>query len=840
MASDFRYINNDSATIADASGEFFRSISGSIRASTEANAQTDIMASYTGQNLFAYCSAFSGTGTTTLKSRIDGADGSLTVTISATGIFEDTSNSDALVDTDLYNLIFTKTGGKHGDSVTITLSGLSLSHASDDLPILIATANTSALSLASEKRWPVDGQLDSNTTEANRQRTFRAAATLSNFRVYVSSFTSGSPVLKTRINGADGGQSVSPTATGSFEDTVNTDTIVAGDEVNTGVTTIGTASTALIQLKSASTALQHMSTVANGIAIDLILYTGLSGDLVADVTVEANTQMTMRTTNVLKNLFVYVSAYTLDAAPTVGLRINGATSFSVAPSATGITEDTSSSVTLLVTDEANYIMDTNAASSGSITLQIISIEETQPGGGTITPITPSGSITPTGALVKRVDKVVSGNITPTGALTKRVDTSYTGATTPVGALAHRVDKILVGETTPTGALLNGYIAGLIVVGATTPTGTLVHRVDKVLSGSITPTSSLTKEVQISYTGSITPIGALVKLVNKIISGAITPTGALVNSFLAQVLTTGSSTPVGTLVNEVQKVFVGSVTPTGTLVKLVNKIISGSIAPTGALVKEVQKFISGSITPVGVLVNSYLAQLLITASTTPIGSLVNEVQKFLSGATTPTGTLVKVVQKFISGSITPTGSLTKQVQKFLSGVITPTSTLVIAISKTFSGSITPSGSLTKQVSNSQTGSITPTGALSQQPQKSVAGSIVPTGALVHRVDKVIAGSFTPSGDLSKDILATYSGSITPTSALRKEILKYTTGSIAPSGTLSNTYIPGTPLVAAALPTMQYIDPLTLPIREDHEIEVTTQNIQYTAEVNDVTPDSNVSY
>ena len=72
-----------------------------------------------------------------------------------------------------------------------------------------------------------------STTEAGAQVTYRSAGTLSllYFRVYENS--RGSSTFGTRVNGVNGNQSVSigASTTGEFEDTVNTDSIVAGDEV---------------------------------------------------------------------------------------------------------------------------------------------------------------------------------------------------------------------------------------------------------------------------------------------------------------------------------------------------------------------------------------------------------------------------------------------------------------------------------------------------------------------------------------------------------------------------------------------------------------------------------
>src|SRR3989344_6927696 len=85
-----------------------------------------------------------------------------------------------------------------------------------------------------------------DATEARTQITYRTAGTLSNLWVYVNTNNlNGSTTIITRKNGENGAQSVSfaSSTTGTAEDTTNSDTIAAGDEVNYQYVTGGTTGT---------------------------------------------------------------------------------------------------------------------------------------------------------------------------------------------------------------------------------------------------------------------------------------------------------------------------------------------------------------------------------------------------------------------------------------------------------------------------------------------------------------------------------------------------------------------------------------------------------------------
>ena len=348
---------------------------------TEAAAQTLIRDSYTWANFFVRVTANATTATTTVRNRVNSADGAMSVSIGsgATGVFEDTTNSNALVTGDLISI---QSLSGAGGTITYSVFGSTLQHASANVPILQCSRRTS-IAESLTRYVCLSGAFVASATEANAQYTFRVASTLSRFRVYVSSnANTATTTCRTRLNAANGAQSVSVagSSTGSFEDTTNTDTVVAGDEVNFQVITgagTGAFVLSLMQVLSTSIGRQVAATFVTGVAFSADSYLVAEAYIGGNAT-ESASQKTARSSFTAKNMFVYVSANTTTAAD-VYLRKNGANSaltVSVASGTTGVFEDTTNSVDFVAADTYNWFVD--ITSGTSITFTIIGFELAQP------------------------------------------------------------------------------------------------------------------------------------------------------------------------------------------------------------------------------------------------------------------------------------------------------------------------------------------------------------------------------------------------------------------------------------------------------------------------------
>ena len=381
MAVAFRYVHQAELSLGASNATHNMAPRGHDGAAntTEANAQSLIRQSYTAKNLYCYVTTYTGTISTVLTGRDSGANGALTLTPTFVGVWEDTTNTMTLATGDLFNTQMVATGIGHGEAFAMSTVALTLEHVSDNIGILLASRESLGTYNSTVSYSPSAGSLTITTTEARVQRTVETAATLAKLFGYCGGGVSPvGPVFSTRVNAVNGAQSIAPSAVGSYEDTSNTDTIAVGDEIDySGVTTSGSFYMLLGQVQSSSSALQHVFIATTSVAAGNDIFIPLEGGAASST--EDHIYVTMRTTNVLKNAFAYVSDYSLNATPTLRLRVNSTdNALGVSPTTTGVWEDTSNTYTLVATDEANGNIDCSAASSGSITTRLFSVEETQP------------------------------------------------------------------------------------------------------------------------------------------------------------------------------------------------------------------------------------------------------------------------------------------------------------------------------------------------------------------------------------------------------------------------------------------------------------------------------
>ena len=358
---------------------------------TEANAQTLIRDTYTASNLWARTTSNGSDGTTTIRTRKAAANGGQSVSFAAsvTGTAEDTVNTDAMATGELWNYSIANAGT---GVFTSSILSLLLQHAgTGNFPLVAARVADGFTQSENLVRYlSVAGSGTGQATEANAQYTFRVAATLSNFRVYISANSIGANTsAATRKNAGAGGQSVTITAstTGSYEDTVNTDSVVAGDEVNYVVDStsakMGSLTTRLAQVESTAVGRQLVVSSTGAGVSNVLVYWPVEGlQRATTATTEANVQLDARTTLTIENMYAYVSANTRAANTVVAFRKNGASAgptVTFGSSVTGVQEDTVNTTTVADGDLINYSIDGTAA-AGTTTFQILGVEETQPGG----------------------------------------------------------------------------------------------------------------------------------------------------------------------------------------------------------------------------------------------------------------------------------------------------------------------------------------------------------------------------------------------------------------------------------------------------------------------------
>lgn len=218
-----------------ASGQWLAICGAGSDQATEAQAQTKIPASGTFCNGAVNVTVNSHNNTIVFTSRKNGAGGNISVTVTATttGWFEDTTNSDTVVDGDNYNWLGTLNGSGSATIATLAVDFVSTNgeqiFAGNNATVNSPTpANTTEYSA-------IAGSTQTVSSEGPVQVGPNLAGVWDKLSVYLSSNTvSAASTIKSRINGADGNQVLNITAStsGWYRDTSNTDTIAAGDALS--------------------------------------------------------------------------------------------------------------------------------------------------------------------------------------------------------------------------------------------------------------------------------------------------------------------------------------------------------------------------------------------------------------------------------------------------------------------------------------------------------------------------------------------------------------------------------------------------------------------------------
>ena len=203
---------------------------GDSNRTTEANSQFKSKLTATLQNMSVFVISNSHSGAIPVKSRKNGADGNLTVSITAntTGWFEDTTHSDSIVSGDLINNYYGTNSG----------TGLARFNILVDFVTTIGKTHFIGGGYyggASTNYYGISGGSAGSTTEAGYAFTVKQSGTFSNLECYVvaGNSNSGTTHFKFRKNSADGNQviSISNNTTGYYEDTTNTDSVITTDTV---------------------------------------------------------------------------------------------------------------------------------------------------------------------------------------------------------------------------------------------------------------------------------------------------------------------------------------------------------------------------------------------------------------------------------------------------------------------------------------------------------------------------------------------------------------------------------------------------------------------------------
>jgi len=228
--------------------------------------------------------------------------------------------------------------------------------------------------------------------------------TFSGMWVYIPSNTRVTDTLIRFVNnGVVGNQSITipAGATGFFADTINTDTVVAGDEYAIGVTfpvggnTINISQLGMLYDDSSGNYVSKYCGTGSAVLNNITRYTGMAGNSggAATAATEGRQQTTINADGAIKNLTIraYVNSHTADITYTV--RVNGVNSgctVTVPAGTLGFYEDTVNTVAVVAGDVVT-IETTAGASTGTLTC-VLGLDYESSGLATVTGSL-SGSLT---------------------------------------------------------------------------------------------------------------------------------------------------------------------------------------------------------------------------------------------------------------------------------------------------------------------------------------------------------------------------------------------------------------------------------------------------------------
>lgn len=198
---------------------------------TIANAQSKIRVAGTISRFQLYVGSNARAVTDTFRVNINGTNGNgvLSVTSGATGLFEDTTNTDAVADGDL--VCVQVVTGVSASSISLNRIGAAITSAAgtkSDLFFHLSTNGLARAASATVHYLPIAGQTNSAaiTTESQAQMSHGFVGAITKLRIYLSANTyAADATLRLRKNGVDGNNTVTLTAglTGWFEDATSSD-----------------------------------------------------------------------------------------------------------------------------------------------------------------------------------------------------------------------------------------------------------------------------------------------------------------------------------------------------------------------------------------------------------------------------------------------------------------------------------------------------------------------------------------------------------------------------------------------------------------------------------------
>lgn len=328
---------------------------------------------------------------TTVRSRINGANGNQSVSVPAftTGNFQDKVNSDSIASGDLFNsqtVVGAGTGAYRPTVIAFTMEDTS----GDTYVLHAVTGDTQARD--TEEFNVLNGAGSTDAFEQSTLYRLRTPTTFTNLRIEVTANgINDASTYRFRVGGADGnlGPSIPALTTGIFEDTSSSDRVPGNTLINIAMQTgMGAHDDTDLtwtyhQLKGESP--NRFSMAAGGsssVGSNSKGFGMLESSVSVTNALEAPMQVQeVKNLYVAENLFVRTQFNTKNGTSICGFRLNQADTaltFSIPSGISGEFEDTETQINLVATDDIAYWLDTSPSTSGVLLVLMYGVQMSQP------------------------------------------------------------------------------------------------------------------------------------------------------------------------------------------------------------------------------------------------------------------------------------------------------------------------------------------------------------------------------------------------------------------------------------------------------------------------------
>ena len=341
---------------------------------TDSDLYCRVRDSYTLSKMWLRISTNAVTNASVFYFRKNSGNGNQTISVpaAATGEYQDITHTDSIVSGDLINTACTIPLG----GTNIICQGIGYIIDGSSTIIGWSTGTSGARSFNTTYYDTLGGYPLYLTTEAGSQYTLRNNCVLSNLCVTVkSNSVNGASTVRTRVNGGNGALSVSIGAatSGVFEDAVNTDNIISGNEANFCTVTGGAAGVMVIHCENVKCNNTKKLLVCACSQTSFTAYNPIEG-LLSTTGALADLKLKCLTPTKFKNLIVNIPTNTGAGGQVhtdLTTLIPGNLTVTIPASTTGIFEDNTNSDTLTTSDYLTFHM----GIGGNVTITYAGVEQ---------------------------------------------------------------------------------------------------------------------------------------------------------------------------------------------------------------------------------------------------------------------------------------------------------------------------------------------------------------------------------------------------------------------------------------------------------------------------------